>query len=96
MLMVDLFDPPEREAFRERVAELVADGLKQRDIARELGISQAAVQHALALAKRLRQSGVADAYVPLAEPPEDYEKMRRHRHPRYRFELLMPGTPATE
>jgi DNA invertase Pin-like site-specific DNA recombinase len=88
-LVVDLFDPPEREAYRERVMELAASGLKQRDIGYELGISQAAVQHALALAQGLRQSGASDPYVPLAEPPEDYKKLRRHRHPRYRFEPLV-------
>jgi hypothetical protein len=88
-LEVDLFDPPEREAFRGPVAELAANGLKQRDIAYELGISQAAVQRALALAKHLRQSGASDPYLPLAEPPEDYKKLRRHRHRRYHFEPLV-------
>jgi DNA invertase Pin-like site-specific DNA recombinase len=88
-LVVDLFDPPEREAFRRPVTELAANGLQQRDIAYELGISLAAVQHALALAKCLRQSGASDPYVALAEPPEDYKKLRRHRHPRYRFEPVV-------
>jgi hypothetical protein len=88
-LVVDLFEPPEREAFRERAMELAARKLKQRDIASELGISQAAVQHALALEKRMTGLGVRDAYAPLATPPEDYKKLRRHRHRRYQFEPLM-------
>lgn len=92
-LVVDLFDPPEREAFRVRAMELAANGLKQRDIADELGISQAAVQQALALAKCLGQSGLTDAYTPLGAPPEDYAKLRRHRHPRYRFEPLAREEP---
>jgi site-specific DNA recombinase len=87
-LVVDLFDPPEREAFRVPVMELTANGLKQRAIAWELGISQAAVQHAAALAKRLRQAGVSDPYVALETPPADYRRLRRHRHRRYRFEPL--------
>jgi DNA invertase Pin-like site-specific DNA recombinase len=89
-LVVDLFGPPAREAFREPVAELVANGLQQREIAWELGISQAAVQHAAALTKRVRRSGVGDAYTILTAPPDDYKKLRRHRHPRYRFEPLPP------
>jgi DNA invertase Pin-like site-specific DNA recombinase len=94
-LVVDLFDPPEREAFREPVTELAANGLKQREIARALGISQAAVQHAAALAKRLQQDGLSDPYMPLEAPPEDYKKLRRHRHRRYRFEpLAAPAPPA--
>jgi DNA invertase Pin-like site-specific DNA recombinase len=92
-LVVDLFDPPEREAFRGPVTELAANGLKQRDIAWELGISQAAVQHAAALAKRLQQAGARDSYVPLVAPPEDYKKLRRHRHRRYQFEPLMKEQP---
>ena len=95
-LVVDLFDPPEREAFREPVTALVANGLTQRDIAWELGISQAAVQHAAALAQSLRQLGANDAYAPLEAPPDDYKKLRRHRHRRYRFLPLAPGTPPTE
>jgi DNA invertase Pin-like site-specific DNA recombinase len=78
-LAVDLFDPPEREAFREPVTELAANGLRQREIARKLGVSQAAVQHAAALVKRLQQDGLSDPYVPLEAPPEDYKKLRRHR-----------------
>jgi hypothetical protein len=87
-LVVDLFDPPEREAFRVPVMELTANGLKQRAIAWELGISQAAVQHAAALTRRLRQAGANDPYVALEAPPADYHRLRRHRHRRYRFEPL--------
>jgi DNA invertase Pin-like site-specific DNA recombinase len=92
-LVVDLFEPPEREAFRERAGELAAKKLKQRDIASELGISQTAVQHALALEKRMTGLGVRDAYAPLEAPPEDYKKLRRHRHRRYQFEPLMKEQP---
>jgi DNA invertase Pin-like site-specific DNA recombinase len=95
-LVVDLFDSPEREAYREPVTELAANRLKQRDIAWELDISQAAVQRSLALAKRMREQGVSDSYIPLAGPPENYKKLRRHRHRRYRFEPLTPGTPPIE
>jgi hypothetical protein len=95
-LIVDLFEPPQREQFRARVVQLTSKGLQQRDIAEELGISQAAVQDALALGRRMKQLGIVDPYVPLAAPPDDYRKLRRHRHPRYRFQPLVPETPPSE
>jgi hypothetical protein len=87
-LVVDLFEPPQREAFRVPVRELAATGLGQREIAWELGITQPAVQRAAALARRMEALGVEDPYLPLTAPPDDYEKLRRHQHPRYRFEPL--------
>jgi hypothetical protein len=85
---VDLFDPPQREAYRLRVLESTARGLKQREIAGELGITQPAVQDAMALARCMEELGIDDPYVPLAEPPDDYNRLRMHLHPRYRFEPL--------
>jgi hypothetical protein len=38
VLVVDLFEPPQREAYRAPVMELTANGLKQRDIAWELAL----------------------------------------------------------
>jgi hypothetical protein len=38
--------------------------------------------------------GVADPYLPLAAPPDDYERLRRHQHPRFRFEPLAGGLPG--
>jgi DNA invertase Pin-like site-specific DNA recombinase len=90
-LIVDLFDPPQREAFRLRVMDLTRRGLKQREIARELGITLPAVQDAVALARRMDELGIEDPYRPLTELPEDYNRLRRHRHPRYRFEPLPLG-----
>jgi hypothetical protein len=92
-LVVDLFDPPQRETFRSRVMELTDLGRKQREIAHELGITLPAVQNAVALARRMESLGIVDPYVPLTEPPEDYERLRRHHHSRYRFEPLDPKTP---
>jgi DNA invertase Pin-like site-specific DNA recombinase len=87
-LVVDLFDAPQREAFRKPVVELTANGLKQRDIAWELQLTQPAVQRAVALDKRLRQLGLTDPYVLLSSPPADYGRLRRHQHQRYHFEPL--------
>ena len=32
--------------------------------------------------------GLTDPYVAVTEPPDDYAKLRRHKHKRYRFEPL--------
>jgi DNA invertase Pin-like site-specific DNA recombinase len=85
-LEVDLFDPPQREKYRERVLALRAEGLTERQVAARLGITQPAVQAAAALARAMEKGGLTDPYVPVLAPPEDNAKLRRHRHPRYRFE----------
>lgn len=87
-LTVDLFDDPQRAAYRERVMALRAAGLTQRQVADHLGLTQPAVQNAIALDRRMKELGLIDPYVPVLEPPSDYTKLRRHRHPRYRFEPL--------
>jgi DNA invertase Pin-like site-specific DNA recombinase len=89
-LVVDLFDPPQREAYRVPVMALTACGLTQREIAWELDITQTAVQRAVALARRMEQLDLKDAYQCLAAPVGDDKQYRRHLHPRYRFDPL-PG-----
>lgn len=84
-LVVDLFDPPQREAFRERVVALRSEGLTERQVAARLGITQPAAQYAAALAREVARRGLSDPYVPLTGPPDDYNRLRRHRHPRYKF-----------
>lgn len=93
-LTVDLFDPPQRELFRPQVVALRASGRTEREIARELGITVTAVQRAAALARKMESMGLADAYVPIIEPPEDYAKLKRHLHDRYEFAPL-DGFPLT-
>jgi site-specific DNA recombinase len=87
-LVVDLFDPPQRAAYRERVLALKAEGLTEREIATRLGITQPAVQNAMALSRDMDRLGLADPYVPLTQPPDDGGKLCRHRHPRYHFQPL--------
>ena len=87
-LVVDLFEPPQREAYRLPVRELTANGLTQHEIAYELDITQTAVQRAVALCCRMEEYGLSDPYLPLPAPPDDYERLRRHKHLRYRFEPL--------
>jgi DNA invertase Pin-like site-specific DNA recombinase len=92
-MVVDLFDPVQREAFRTRVVALNTAGMQQREIAAELGITQPAVQNALRLQREMDRLGTQDPYVPVLQPPEDYKKLRRHKHPRYHFE---PSADNTE
>jgi len=94
---IDLFNPPQREEIRLRAVELTARRMKQRDIAQELKVTQTAVQNALALDRKMKELGLSSPYVVMTHPPEDYPKLRRHKNPKFCFELS-PGyspTPLT-
>src|SRR5207248_11243930 len=75
-LVVDLFDPPQREQVRLDAVSLTAQGLKQRDIAKRLHVTLPAVQRAIKLHKRMQELGITDPYVPVTEPPADYGMLR--------------------
>lgn len=88
---VDLFEPPQREEFRKQILEMHNEKdkrLTEREIASHLGVTQPVVQRAKALAREMERLGIADPYIPIKEPPEDYKKLRRHLHKRYKFEPL--------
>ncbi|QDU88427.1 Recombinase [Pirellulimonas nuda] len=90
-LEVDLFDPPKPMAvLNQAVAMLCADGakMKQREAAAALGTSQPAVQRALKLHRLMQELGLGSPWRQVLTPPEDDSKLRRYRHPRYRFEPL--------
>jgi len=72
---------------------LRAAGRTERQAAEALGVQQPTVQRAMAVTRLMAARGLADPYEPLAGPPAGDHKMRRHRHPRYRFAAL-PGFPA--
>ena len=88
VLTVDLFDPPQPETFRLRVCELRAGGMTQREAADQCGLTVTAAQDAAGLQRRMDTLGLTDPYVAVTEPPDDYGKLRRHLHSRYRFEPL--------
>jgi len=85
---VDLFDPPQRIAFRERVVALRGQGMTERQVAREVGLTVTAAQRATALHRQMQEVGVVDPYRPLIAPPDGDGKFRRHEHARYRFQPL--------
>jgi DNA invertase Pin-like site-specific DNA recombinase len=92
-LTVDLFEPPEREQFREQVIKLRGDGFSEHRVAAQLDLTVTAAQHAAALQRAMDERGLTDPYVPVTEPPADGEWRRRHNQGRYRFEPL-EGYPA--
>lgn len=89
---VNLFNPPQREAFRERV---VADRnhLTQAEVAAKYGITVTAAQHAAALQRKMDALNLTDPYVHVVTPPDDCPKLRRHKHSRYQFEPILEFTP---
>lgn len=95
-LEVDLFDPPQPVRHREAVLAYKEftrpDGkpYTERQIADALGVTQPVVQLAMKLHRTMEYLGIGDPYQELLLPPDDTNKMRRHKHPRYRFEPL-PG-----
>jgi hypothetical protein len=86
VLTLDLFRPPQRERIRAEAVRLSAEGWDQRRIARRLGVTQPAVTNALILDRTMKGLGIGSPYVVMDGPPTDYPKLRRHLHPRYRFE----------
>ncbi|MCY2990752.1 MAG: recombinase family protein [Planctomycetota bacterium] len=93
VLNLDLFEAPQRVRCRAQVMALRRE-ITEREAAQRLGITKTAAQHAAGLDRLMRRLGLSDPYVRLMEPPMDYPKMRRHLHPRYRFDPL-PGFGTT-
>jgi len=89
---VNLFGLPQRIKHLPHILRRIAEGGKQRRIATELGIDQAAVQRGRALHRLMEAAGTTDPYVLLKSVPAG-TKMRRMEHKRYEFKPL-PGFPA--
>jgi hypothetical protein len=89
VLNLDLFEAPQRVNHREMVMSLRRE-MTEREAAERLGITKTAAQYAAGLDRMMQRLGLTDPYVRLTEPPMDYPKMRRHLHPRFRFDPL-PG-----
>jgi len=87
VLEVDLFDPPQREEFRERVVEL-RKTQTERKVAEILGITITAAQRACQLQNLMDQLSITDPYQPVEFPSADHPRLKRHKSKRYRFEPL--------
>tara|TARA_R110002072_G_scaffold301976_1_gene483171 strand:- start:2064 stop:2708 length:645 start_codon:yes stop_codon:yes gene_type:complete len=86
-LEVDLFDPPQREEFRERVVELRKTHT-ERTVAEILGITITAAQRAYQLQNLMDQLSIVDPYQLIESPSDDVSRLKRHKHKRYRFDPL--------
>ncbi len=83
---VNLYEDPQRVTHREEVVKLIGQGIYQRQAGQAVGITQPAVQNALKLHKLMVEANISDPYVAVTAPPDDYQKLRRHKHPRYQFQ----------
>jgi len=90
---IDLFDAPQRAAFREDVVRLRGTGMTERQVAKQLGLTLPPVQRAMSLQRKMIATGLCDPYVLRTSEPEGDGKCRRHLHPRYMFRPL-EGYPA--
>lgn len=84
-LVVDLFEPVQREAVRADVVRLRQEGLTEAAIAKQLGVTVTAAQRAAALQRLMDKLSVHSAYRELMAPPEQ-SRLRRHLHNRFRQE----------
>ena len=87
-LTVELFDPPQREAFRKDVVDRSAKRQTEKEIAAALGITVTAAQRAYQLQQLMDRQSLVDPYIPITTPPDDVSRLKRHKHKRYRFEPL--------
>ena len=87
---LDLFECTQTSRIREEAMLLQAQGLGQREISRQIAEhpTQTAVYNALKCGRKMQELGLQSPYVPIFEPPADYRKLRRHKHPRYVFTPL--------
>lgn len=90
VVTLDLFEAPQRERIRVEAVRLESMGVEQREIANQLPEKtfQAVVHNALKLNRIMEGRNLTDPYEMLLEPPADYRKLRRHKHPRYEFKPI--------
>jgi hypothetical protein len=96
VLTIDLFVPVQREAIRQEAYALFEQGTPVTQIGPHLPGKPTlpAVQRAIKLHQQLLSSGLSSPYQLIEDPPANYAKLRRHKHPRYRFTPLEGYEPA--
>jgi len=73
---VNLHEQPQYVALREQIVAMLAQGLKQREVAAELGTHQATVQRAMTLHRQMLSLGILDPYQ-VQTCPSDSRKHKR-------------------
>jgi site-specific DNA recombinase len=68
-MVVDLFEPPQRERYRKEITTLMKTGISKKQIARQLGIAPLVVDRAIKLQSMMDQHGWTDPYRKLSELP---------------------------
>ena len=87
LLEIDLYEMPQRAMHRQAISKLRGSGLTEREAAHQLGLIITAAQNAAALQRLMDQMGISDPYLAVTSP-DGCGKLRRHLHPRYKFEPL--------
>ena len=86
--MVDLAKQPVRVRIRKDVVRMVEQGMKQRDIAAELGVTKTEVGNAMALQRSMVANDVEDPWVPVTSVEQARVSFKRVRNSRFKFEPL--------
>ena len=86
-ITIDLFEPPQRERIRKQVVEFRGQEIKEHEIAERIAEKPTitTVQTSMALHRMMLKMGLKSPYLLLTEPPEEYRKLRRHKHLLYQF-----------
>ena len=86
--MVDLAKQPVRVKIRKDVVRMVGQGMKQLEIATELGVTKTEVANAMALQRCMTANNVEDPWIPVTAVEEVRNYFKRVRNPRFKFQPL--------
>jgi predicted XRE-type DNA-binding protein len=85
---VDLMKQPVRVRIRREVVAMVDKGMKQAEIATELGVTKTEVANAMALHRCMIANGVEDPWIPMTSVDEVRDYFKRVRNSRFEFKPL--------
>ena len=86
--MVDLAKQPVRVKIRKDVVRMVGQGMKQLEIATELGVTKTEVANAMALQRCMTANNVEDPWIPVTSVEEVRNYFKRVRNPRFKFQPM--------
>ena len=86
--VVDLAKQPVRVKIRKKVVPMVGQGMKQLEIAAELGVTKTEVANAMALQRCMIANKVEDPWIPVTSVEEVRDYFKRVRNTRFKFQPL--------
>jgi hypothetical protein len=94
-IMLDIFEPSQRERIRDQAVQLIREGCQQREACRRIEEqpTQPALQRALRLHQMMQELRIDTPYVLLRSPPDDYPKLRRYKAGHFWFEPIEGYVP---